>query len=150
MDAVITGLNILFSPVLGFPPLVAEAIVVGIIMFFVTLLSKYLVNQEYVKKLNEERKALQEKMKNSNSQEDVSKYTKELFAYNMKYMNANKWAMLASLLIFVLIFGWMAETFLGKVLITIPVVNITFGWLMYYIILSLIYSAIFKKILKVV
>jgi uncharacterized membrane protein (DUF106 family) len=150
MDAIITGLNILFSPVLGFPPLVAEAIVVGIIMFFVTLLSKYLVNQEYVKKLNEERKALQEKMKNSNSQEDVSKYTKELFAYNMKIMNANKWAMLASLLIFVLIFGWMAETFLGKVLITIPVVNITFGWLMYYIILSLIYSAIFKKILKVV
>jgi len=150
MDAIITGLNILFSPVLGFPPLVAEAIVVGIIMFFVTLLSKYLVNQEYVKKLNEEWKALQEKMKNSNSQEDVSKYTKELFAYNMKYMSANKWAMLASLLIFVLVFGWMAETFLGKVLITIPVVNITFGWLMYYIILSLIYSAIFKKILKVV
>jgi len=147
MDAIITGLNILFSPVLGFPPLVAEAIVVGIFTFIASLFSKFLTNQEHIRKMNEEMKALQMKLKDSKP-EDANKYSSEFAKYYFKQISANKWAMLASTLLFILISGWLSQTFLGKVVITIPVVNVKFGWLVYFIVLSLAFSALFRKLLK--
>ncbi|MBU5575296.1 MAG: EMC3/TMCO1 family protein [Candidatus Aenigmatarchaeota archaeon] len=151
IEVINNGFNFIFSPILELPPIIAETIIVALIIFIITLLSKYLVNQEKVKQIKAEIKSLQEKIKElqKTNPSEANKHFYNIIMLNNKLMRLNLKSMVVSLLIFILFFPWLSSVFLENVVIIIPYLNIKFGWLMWYLITSLTFSFLFRKILNV-
>lgn len=123
-------------------------IITFVITLFITLVYKFATNQERLKKLREEIKLIQdevktlkeEPMKAMEKQKQLGPLMIEQFRHSFK-------PMLITFLPIVLIFGWLRETF------TVDGVSIKvlFGlsWLWSYIIFSIIFSILIRKVLKV-
>jgi uncharacterized membrane protein (DUF106 family) len=56
-------LSMVFGPVLGLPPVLGEAILAALLTLIITLFYKYLVNQNVLRDLKAQMKALQAKAK---------------------------------------------------------------------------------------
>lgn len=144
-----TVLSTVFAPILMFPPMIAEAIITAFMMFTSSMFSKYLVDQEAVRTIKNEIKSLQTKAKElqKTAPQEANKLFSEILKLNNKYMKLNLKPMIATMTLVILFFPWLSSVFLGKVVFTI--FGFTFGWLLWYIILSLVFSMIFRKLLGV-
>ena len=121
-------------------------IITLILAFLTTLVYKYFTDQEALKKIKEDSKKLQEEMKvHKDNPKKMAELQKEAlqnsfiapFKHQMK-------PLLITFIPFVLIFGWLRQTFSlsGHIFLGI-------GWFGTYFIFSIIFSTIFRKLFKV-
>jgi uncharacterized membrane protein (DUF106 family) len=116
-------------------------IIVGIISFILTITQKLLTNQEELKKMKKEQKLIQEEMKKyKNHPEKLLELQKKQLEFIPKTFDLTMKPLLYTSIPIILLFRWFSE-FLNPV----------WGgwWILYYLVSSMIFSGIFKKVLDV-
>lgn len=127
-----------------------------IITFFITIIYKFTTDQLLLKELKTQVKTYQVQMKEHKSNpQKLMEIQKESMGLNMKYMKHSMKPMLFTFIPIILIFGWLNTTSAvgTKDIISwgfsIPLFGTGLGWLGTYIISSIIFSTILRKIMKV-
>ncbi|MBI3623789.1 DUF106 domain-containing protein [Candidatus Pacearchaeota archaeon] len=128
--------------------LIGMIIIVAILNLITTLIQKYTTDQETLRSIKQEQKALQEEMKshrdNPQKMMELQKKSLEFIPQTMK-LSMRSFTYTAVPLI--LLFRWFIDTFnaLGN-----PKFLGFLGWIWFYLLSSIIISSILRKILKVV
>lgn len=117
-------------------------IIVALTSLILTLAQKYLSDQEALRELRKEQKLLQEEMKKYKEHpEKMMELQKKQFEIFPKTFNLTMMPMLYTAIPIILLFRWFAG-----------ILHPIFGgwWILYYLIGSMIFSSIFRKLFKVV
>ena len=134
------GWSIEISPIFGL------IFISFILTLLITLVYKYLTDQELMKTLKDDVKFLQKKMKEfKDNPKKVMEIQKEAMEKNTKYMMQSLKPTLITLIPLIFIFGWLRNRYTGIDLNLLFIHN----WIWGYIIFSVIFSIILRKILKV-
>lgn len=101
-------LDPILNPVLSLHPFFAIVLMSFVIALAMTLIYKWMTNQEQMKALKEEIKGFQKKMKElKDKPAEMMKIQKQAMEVNMKYMTHSMKPTLISFIPIILIFGWM-------------------------------------------
>jgi len=122
-----------------------------IITFFInlaqTLVHKYTTNQEELKKLRDDQKKFQEEMKQLKNQPDkMLELQKKQFKNFPKSFSLSMQSAVYTIIPLILFFRWFNDFFTE---LNSPKVFLGLGWIGTYIIFSIVFSIILKKVLKV-
>lgn len=127
-----------------------------ILTFIITIMYKLLTDQILLKELKTQVKNHQKEMKNhKDDHQKMMEIQKQAMSLNMKYMKHSMKPMLFTFIPIILIFGWLRNhPVIGDADIlswgfNIPLFGTGLGWLGTYIIFSIIFSMIIRKVLKV-
>ncbi|MBS3146133.1 DUF106 domain-containing protein [Candidatus Woesearchaeota archaeon] len=142
-------------------PLLFVVIISAIASFIVNLSYKYFTNQESLKKLRLETEELKKKIKeeskiNKNDPGKIMEMQKRMFEMSLEQMKHTFKPMLINFIPLFFIFTWLRKSIPdSQVILTLPFnipkvgLNSGFGWIGIYILSSLVFNQLFKKILKV-
>lgn len=122
-----------------------------VIALFISLVYKYATNQREMKRLRDELKHLQGRVKeNKHNQEKILEIQKELAGKNLEYMKHSFRPMMLTFFPVIIIFWWLSSLYkdIGIVL-TIPFIGLGLNWIWTYILFSFIFSLILRKALRV-
>ncbi len=122
-------------------------IIIFIITFLTTLIQKYTTDQEALKKLREDQKAMQEEMKQyRNDPAKMLEFQKKQLQDMPKSMELSMKPIIYTALPFILFIRWFTDTFknLGN-----PKFFGFMSWFIFYMILTFIFTLILRKIMKV-
>lgn len=136
--------NLIFGWAVDVGPIPGIAIISFILTLLVTVVYKWTTDQELMKSLKEEMKEFQKEMKRF--KEDPKKMMElqgKAMEKNMKYFMHSLKPMIITLVPLLIIFSWLRSTYEG--------VSLLFGWswIWSYIIFSVIFSFILRKLFKV-
>ncbi|MCK4497443.1 MAG: DUF106 domain-containing protein [Candidatus Aenigmarchaeota archaeon] len=141
--------------VFGLPGYQEVLIISLVLSLIMVLLTKFLTNQDEIRKAKREMKFYQDKIKKAQKSEDkeaVSKLSKDMLKASSKQMKQSMKPMFVSLIIFVIALGWLTGEY-GELLInlpiTLPVLGNQLNWFWWYLIIVLPTSFIFRKMLGV-
>ena len=105
-------LNIVFAPLLKLPLLLAVLILSFSVSFIISIVTKYTTNQALMKKLKDDLKEYQKKIKELRSNPaQAMEVQKKAMEANMQYMAHSMKPTLITFIPIILIFGWMSSTF---------------------------------------
>lgn len=154
IEAYYNLLSIIFSPILAFPSFLAELVLAGVITFVITLFYKYMVDQSKVKQLKTDIKEMQEKIKEvqKSDPKEANKMMSDMFKLTNQQMVLNFKPMLPAMVIVFALLPWMAKIFVSPVVLlpfSLPYFGNDFGWLMWYLIISIPLTQLFRKALGV-
>ncbi len=151
--------NVVFSPILGFHPVITISIISGIITTILTFINKKTMGssdaKEVKKKMEKARKKMLEAQKEG-EKEEMDEQMKKMMEMNSEYLQKMMKPMMISLgismLLVILVFPWLRETYTDVVVFTLPEFLPLIGgkglsWLMWYIICSVILGLVLRKIL---
>jgi uncharacterized membrane protein (DUF106 family) len=109
-----------------------------------------------MKELKKELKKNQKRLKESKGEpEKMMAIQKETMHTNMKYMSQSMKPMIFTIIPFLIIFAWLRGVFEGTVVIPlsfhVPLSNLEtgLGWIGTYIIFSMIFTTVFRRVLKI-
>jgi uncharacterized membrane protein (DUF106 family) len=137
--------------VFGLKPVYAIFAISVILSIFVTLVYKFATDQVVMRELKKELKKHQVQMKEHRSDSvKISEISKKSMDVNMKYMKQTMKPMLITMIPFFAIFQWMRGIFGEIIIFNLPMWPHTLGWLGTYIIFSMIFTTVFRKLLNVV
>ena len=148
-------LSAVFAPIMALPPIVAELVIAAMITFVITLFYRLLVNQEKMKELREQQKELQKKSKElqKTNPEEANKVMGEALRLTNKQMRMNMKPMIPTFIIVIAILPWLAHVYayvrVAVLPFTLPYFGNDFGWLMWYFIVSIPLTQIFRKAMGV-
>ena len=120
-----------------------------------TFAYKFLTDQAVMREIKAEIDRLKKKMKASRRDpEAMQAIQKEMMPLNMKYLKMSMKPTLITLLPFLLIFMGLRAIYGSTIIIgpwgpSIPIIGTSLEWIGTYIILSLIFTTVFRKALKV-
>ncbi len=140
---------------LGLPAGIEEILVSALIIFIITLVYRFLINQNEMRELKEKQKEKQEKIKElqKTNPEEAKRVMTEMLKLSNKQLRMSMKPMFVSLIIFVVIvLPTLPGLFPGTVVylpFSLPYFENDFGWLMWYIIVSVPLNSIFRRILGV-
>lgn len=143
--------NAMLGPVLSLPGPLGIVIISFALTLVITLLYKYMTDQEHMKSLKEEMKKMQGEMKTRKDKPDeMVKIQKELMSKNWEYFKHSMKPNLVSFIPIIIFFGWLNSYYSGlgnPVILSIG----TFGlkWFWTYVIVSIVSSLLLRKLLKV-
>ncbi len=101
-------LNPILQPILNSNPFWGVVLLAFAITLLITLAYKFLTDQKEMKRLKDEQKGFQARMKELRDQpEEMMKVQKEAMSVNMKYMKQSFKVTLITFLPLILVFGWM-------------------------------------------
>lgn len=148
-------LSAIFAPILVFPAVIAELFLAVLITFVITLFYKFLVDQNKMKSMKDEMKEMQKKIKEAQktNPEQANKMMGDVLKLTNKQMFLNFKPMIPTMIFVFALLPWMASVFTGPIVLlpfSLPFFGNDFGWLMWYIILSMPLTIFFRKILGVV
>ncbi len=124
--------------------------IIFIIGLFMTLIQKYATDQETLKELKKEQKILQEEMKKyKDDPAKVMELQKKSFEFLPKTMKLSMRAMMYTGVPLILFFRWFMDYFSNPALESFRFFGFL-SWFWFYLIGSLIFSSILRKVLKVV
>lgn len=122
-------------------------IIILIIAVFTTVVQKYTTDQETIKKLKEEQKILQEEMKKfRDNQPKLVELQKKQFEFMPKMMKLSMGSIIYTGVPFILFFRWFMDFFTA---IGNPKFLGIFTWFWFYLIFTMIFSSVLRKVLKV-
>src|SRR3989344_7673590 len=102
--------NPILQPLINTSPIVAIIVLSLVISLIIVLVYKFFTNQAEMKRLKEEQKEYQKKMKElRHNPEEMMKVQKEAMGKNIDYLKHSLKAMLITMLPVILIFGWMND-----------------------------------------
>ena len=145
-----TFFNFVFGPVLALGNPWNIIVISFILTLIVNLAMKFFTNQHVMKSLKEETEFFKQEMKKfKNDPQKLIEIQKQSMETSMKYLKHSLPATLVTLLPLLLIFGWLRTTFPPEqTLLTLPL-GIELGWLGSYILFSIIFSIVLRKILNI-
>lgn len=137
-----------FGTLLNWNVTVGMLILVLLINFVTTIIQKFTTDQKTLKEIKEKQGELQKRMKESQKNpEQVMKLQQEIMPLSMKQMKLGMAGIIYTGIPFILLYRWFNDYFA-----TISGFKF-FGflnWFWFYLIFSLIFNSLFKKVLKVV
>lgn len=122
-------------------PAIAILVISFLATIFVTIINYFFTDRELMRKIKEKQKNLREEMKKYRNDPakmmEINKQMMEDFPHQMKQSFK---IMLITLIPMLLLFGWLRGVF----------VNTSLGnsWIWWYIIASLVFSIVLRKVLK--
>ena len=123
-------------------------IIVLIIALFMTIIQKYATDQETLREMKKEQKALQEEMKKYREHpEKMMELQKKQFGFMPKMMKLSMRPMIYTAIPLILFFRWFMDFFSA---IGDPRFFGFLNWFWFYLIGSIFFSSILRKVLKVV
>jgi len=131
-----------------------EFIFSAVITFIITIIYKFLANQNEIRQLKanlKEKQAQIKELQKTNPQE-ANKMLNEVMTLSSKQMRINMKPMLLTLVVVGITLPWLGQAFPGVVVklpFTLPYFENDFGWLAWYIIVSIPLGAYFRKLLRV-
>ena len=142
----ITGFfNLTLGPFASLSPLYSLLTISFFLTLITTLIYKYTTDQVMLKSFKEESKKLQEEMKLlKNNPNKMMEKNKELMEKNMKMMTQSIKPLLYTIIPFGIIFFGLRNIYeqFGKILFGL-------SWIWIYVISSIVFSIILRKLLKV-
>jgi len=143
------GLNdffdLIFGDLVNWSPIGALIIISFIMTLIVTLIYKYATDQELMKSSKKEIKEIQKKVREfKHDPQKAMAHNKELMQKQLEMFKQSFKPMLITMLPVLLLFTWLRSTY-G----TMGDIFIGFGWLGNYIIFSIVFSLILRKLLRV-
>ena len=134
--------NFILAPLLKLGDLTSLIIISFILTFLITFSYKLITNQQEMKLLKEQLKKHQQEMKDhKGNPEKLLEIQKNAMDTNLKYMKHSFKHTLLTFLPLVIFFSWLKDTY------TQPILGM--NWIIIYIVSSIIFSMILRKILKV-
>lgn len=121
-------------------------IIVALFSLLTVLIQKYGTDQETLKEIKKEQKILQEEMKKYRDQPDkLMELNKKQLEFIPKTMEITARPMIYTVIPFVLFFRWFTDYFVAN-----PYKFFGFfTWFWFYLLTTIIFSSIFRKVLKV-
>ena len=122
-----------------------------IIALLISIIYKYTSNQLEVKRIRDEMKSLQAKVKeNKDDKEKMAEIQKEIAGKSLEQMKHSFKPMLYTFLPVILIFYWLRGLYeeMGVILI-LPFVGWGLNWIWTYILFSFVFSLLLRRILKI-
>ena len=133
-----------------------EVMIISILLaLFSVLLSKFLANQEVLKKAKEEIELYRKKSTEAQKEGDMkkaNKYMSEMMKASQKQMKENMKPMMFSFIMFILAFSWLGANYsdlLVSLPFTVPFLGKEINWFWWYLIIIIPMSMFFRKILDV-
>ena len=132
-------------------PVLFMAVASLLITIFITLIYKKVTDQSEMKRLRDELKSMQKEIKEKKDQpEKMMEIQKGLAAKNLEYMKHSFKPMLYTFFPVILVFYWLRGIFEETgTLLTLPIFGWNLNWLWTYIVFSLVFSLIVRKVMKV-
>lgn len=138
-------------------PLLSITLFSFIITVFMTYAYKRFTDQEKMKEFKEKQKEMQKKSKEfKNDPGKLMELQKEMMQLSMEQMKQSFKPMFITFIPLILVFIFMRNLYtvaeVGNIIywkVNVPVFGDGAGWLLSYIILSLIFNSILRKIMKV-
>jgi uncharacterized membrane protein (DUF106 family) len=122
---------------------------VFLISLFMTLIQKYATDQETLKGLKAEQKELQKEMKEfKHDAAKVMELQKKQFEFIPLMMKHSMRPIIYTGIPIILLFRWFMDYFSASAMEAYRFLGI-FSWFWYYLVLSIIFSSILRKVLKV-
>lgn len=145
-DSVHAILNPTLGILLAWNANIGFLIITAILTFISTLIYKYTTDQKTLKEIKEEQKLIQQEMKKyKDHPEKFMEYQKKSMELSMKVMPMVMRPAIFTIIPFILLFRWFSDFFTAN-----PASIPGFGhWIITYILLSIILSSVFRKMLKV-
>ncbi|MBS3155998.1 DUF106 domain-containing protein [Candidatus Woesearchaeota archaeon] len=137
--------NGVFGFLLNWEPVYSISFISFIITLIVTIAYKYLTDQQLIKRMKDEMKELNKEMKElKDDPKRMMEKQKIVMEKNLKLMGHTLKPSLYTLIPLLIIFSWLKDTYTdsGKILFGL-------SWIWIYIISSLIFSIVLRKILRV-
>ncbi|MAF35973.1 hypothetical protein CL622_02540 [archaeon] len=139
--------NNIFGWALSFSPSYSLFAISFVLTLLSTLAYKFLTDQQALRRLRGEAKDLQKKMKELKDNPDkVMALQKESLEKTVEQMKHSFKPMLFTIVPFILIFNWLRLTFEGVEIGFLGLIN---SWFWTYLILSIIFTTILRKVLRV-
>jgi len=139
--------NTAFGPVMGLTSPYNLVVLALIVNIFITLVYKFVTDQKMMKELKGEMKDIQKEIKQfKDNPEKMMAIQKRAMEKNMKLMMHSFKPMLITFVPLILMFGWLRNYYLG---LGSPAVLFGLSWIWSYIILSVVFSLLLRKVLKV-
>jgi len=123
-------------------------VIIFILTLITTLFQKYATDQETLREMKKEQKAMSEEMKQYKGHpEKLMEFQKKQFQYIPKMMKLTMRPMIFTGIPLILFFRWFMDVFntMGN-----PKFFGFFNWFWFYLVMSIIFSSILRKVLKVV
>ena len=154
VEAYYSMLNALFSPVLSLNFALAELILACMVVFMTTLLSRFMVDQNKAKEIKKQISEFQKRMKEvKDNKEETEKVGTEMLKLTNHQMRSNMKPMLVIMIVAFAFLPWIGNVFSDSVIslpFSLPFLGNDFGWLAWYVTLSIPFSFIFRRALGVV
>ena len=122
-----------------------------VLSLIVAMLYKLLTNQDEMKKIKEEMNYFKERSDQARKDGDMAKmnqYTSDMLKMSSKQFKQTMKPMFASMFIFIIVLGWLGATF-GEVLITTPFAGFQLSWFLWYIVIAIPATMVFRKLMGV-
>jgi len=155
VPAVKTGVHAALDPSIGalmnWNLNIGFTIIVAVLTLITVILQKYMTDQEALKTIKEEQKIIQQEMKLCKDQpEKQMALSRKSMELQMKAMPITMRPVMYTTIPFILSFRWFADYFTPlKDIKLLHFFTASTGWIWAYIIVSIIMSLVFRKILKV-
>ena len=146
----------MFEEFVKVQPLLSMILFSFVITTLLTFVYKILTKQEELKKIKEQSKELQAKLKTEQNTEKQLELQKKMLELSGEMMKHSMKPMLITTLPLLIIFVWLRNLYtnakIGDIIswgVKLPIVGTGAGWLLCYIIFSLVFSITLRKIFKV-
>jgi len=140
--------------IFGLPIAIEELVLSAVIVFIITLFYKVLINQNTVRELKNEQKEKQQRIKElqKTNPQEANKLLNDVLKLTNKQMRMNTRPMIPTFILVIITLPWLAQLFpeaVVKLPFTLPFFGNDFGWLMWYIIISIPLNQLFRRLVGV-
>ncbi|MEM5778500.1 MAG: EMC3/TMCO1 family protein [Candidatus Aenigmatarchaeota archaeon] len=137
---------------IGLPIFIEEFLLTMLIVFVISVFYRFLINQNEIRELKASLKEKQTKLKElqKTNQQEANKVLNEILLLNNKQFRIMLKPMLLTLIVVGLSLSYFGQLFPGTVVklpFELPFFGSDFGWLMWYIIISIPLGQLFRKLL---
>ncbi|HLC50976.1 MAG TPA: EMC3/TMCO1 family protein [archaeon] len=145
-------LTTVFAPLLVLPSIVSLTVFSVLLVFILTMISKKFVDQNVAKQLLEEIKSIDKKIKETKDQKENERLLDEKMKLMNKQMKMSYKSLLVGMVFIIIFLPWLGHVYTQPIVqlpFSLPLIGSTVGWLVWYIIVSIPLSLLFRKILGV-
>ena len=134
----------------GLGPITFMTLAVIVITLLITVIQKYTVDQNVMRELKEDSKKMRKELKSiKHDPVKMQLHQKKMMNLSMKQMKMSFKPMMYYMIPLIVFFTWMRNVMGDIVVLRPPIWPWEMGYLGTYILLSIFFSMIFRKILKV-
>jgi len=146
------AVGVVFSPLLGLPPIVAVGLMAVLLTTLSTSFYRFLIDQNKVREIKAKLSELGKQAKKQDEPEKAKEAMSEMLKLQNSQMKMSFRPMIPTLLVVAVILPWMAVAFTGQVAllpVDLPYFGPDFGWLMWYFVVSIPTTQIARKLMGV-
>jgi len=156
LEPLIAVLNVIFSPLTIFSPIVSVMLIAFLITVLVILINRFFVDRNAMKELKAKIEKMREELISYQKGGDSQKANEMLLKIsetNMDYMKHTFKALVISIIVIILILPWAQAKYqditVAKLPFAIPFIGSNLNWFLWYFIASLSIGWVIKKLMGI-